>query len=136
TGNWWWELQERLPAGVLIIPVIIASDKTQLTAFSGNKSAYPVYITIGNIHSDIRRQASSRATVLLGYLPVSVMIRGDVPIRRYRSLPRSTPPLSVMLAPLVQAGSAGVDVLCNDGNVRKAFMVLMSYIAEYPEQCL
>ena len=33
-----------------IVPVIISSGKTQLTTFR-NKSAYPVYITIGNLPS-------------------------------------------------------------------------------------
>jgi len=43
------ELQSKLPKGATLAPVIIATDKTQLTQFSGNKSAYPVYLTIGNI---------------------------------------------------------------------------------------
>ncbi|KAI0055144.1 hypothetical protein BV25DRAFT_1774802, partial [Artomyces pyxidatus] len=43
TGNWWWRTQVGSPskAGGTIIPVIISSDKTQLTLFR-NKSAYPV----------------------------------------------------------------------------------------------
>ncbi|EJD45508.1 hypothetical protein AURDEDRAFT_64485, partial [Auricularia subglabra TFB-10046 SS5] len=137
TGNWWWELQKRLPPGALIIPVIIASDKTQLSTFSGDKSAYPVYITIGNIHSDIRRQPSSRATILLGYLPVSKFevyataeTRSAVAHRLFHAC------MAEMLAPLVRAGTDGINVLCNDGNVRRAYMVLMSYVADYPEQCL
>ena len=69
TGNWWWKIQvfilfkayiidllnyfnikqDKLPKGATVAPVIISSDKTQLTEFSGNKQAYPVYLTIGNI---------------------------------------------------------------------------------------
>ncbi|KAF7360798.1 Zn-finger domain-containing protein [Mycena venus] len=30
TAEWWWEIQELLPPGVVIIPII---DKTQLTQF-------------------------------------------------------------------------------------------------------
>ncbi|EJD33712.1 hypothetical protein AURDEDRAFT_38538, partial [Auricularia subglabra TFB-10046 SS5] len=137
TGDWWWELQKRLPEGALVIPIILASDKTQLTVLSGDKSAYPVYITIGNIHSDIRRQPSTRATVLLGYLPVSKFEvyakqedRSTAAHRLFHAC------MTVILAPLVQAGADGVEVLCNDGNTRRAFMVLMSYVADYPEQCL
>ena len=41
--------QEKIPEGGVVAPVIIASDKTQLTQFCGDKSAWPVYLTIGNI---------------------------------------------------------------------------------------
>ncbi|KAJ7348674.1 hypothetical protein DFH08DRAFT_698238, partial [Mycena albidolilacea] len=54
--------------GASIIPIIISSDKTQLTVF-GNKTAYPVYMTIVNIPKEICRKPSRRAYVLLGYLP-------------------------------------------------------------------
>ncbi|KAG9042454.1 hypothetical protein FS837_010841 [Tulasnella sp. UAMH 9824] len=64
--NW-----EKLPNGATVAPVIIASDKTKLSYFSGDKSAWPVYITIGNIAKDVRQQVNKRATLLLGYLPVA-----------------------------------------------------------------
>ena len=53
-----------------IIPLIISSDKTQLTLFCG-KSAYPVYLTIGNIPKDIRRKPTRRAQMLIAYIPTS-----------------------------------------------------------------
>ncbi|KIJ35142.1 hypothetical protein M422DRAFT_262700 [Sphaerobolus stellatus SS14] len=33
-AQWWWETQEKLPDRVTIVPVIVASDKTQLSQFS------------------------------------------------------------------------------------------------------
>ncbi|EUC54338.1 hypothetical protein RSOL_039620, partial [Rhizoctonia solani AG-3 Rhs1AP] len=53
-----------------ILSVILMSDKTGLTTMVGGKEAYPVYVTIGNIHKRIRRQPLKRAVVLLGYLPI------------------------------------------------------------------
>src|ERR1700730_7688966 len=40
-------LESRQP-GATVLPLIISTDKTQLTIFGG-KMAYPVYMTIGNI---------------------------------------------------------------------------------------
>lgn len=53
-----------LPEEATVVPVILSSDKTQLTQFS-NKQAYPVYLTIGNIPRGTRRKPSKRASILL-----------------------------------------------------------------------
>jgi len=53
-GNWWWDTYDQLPAGVTIVPVIWASDKTHLTDFLGSQNTWLLYITIGNIQNDIR----------------------------------------------------------------------------------
>ncbi|KAJ7467226.1 hypothetical protein B0H11DRAFT_2239471 [Mycena galericulata] len=48
TGKWWWSTQEAVERdnpGATIIPIIISSE---LTVF-GNKTAYLVHMTIGNI---------------------------------------------------------------------------------------
>ena len=34
-------------------PVILPSDKMSLSVFSGDKKAWPVYLTIGNISKDV-----------------------------------------------------------------------------------
>ncbi|TDL13314.1 hypothetical protein BD410DRAFT_701578, partial [Rickenella mellea] len=33
TGDWWWKMQDLLPEGATISPVILSTDKTQLTLF-------------------------------------------------------------------------------------------------------
>ncbi|VDC04414.1 unnamed protein product, partial [Peniophora sp. CBMAI 1063] len=73
TGTWWWYIQTRIELkcpGATIIPLIISSDKTQLTLFR-NRSAYPVYFTISNIPKELHRKPSLQGMVLLGYLPVT-----------------------------------------------------------------
>ncbi|KZT20199.1 hypothetical protein NEOLEDRAFT_1151496 [Neolentinus lepideus HHB14362 ss-1] len=56
TGKWWWNTQKVVESntpGTTIIPVLISSDKTQVTLF-GNKTAYPIYMTISNLPKEIR----------------------------------------------------------------------------------
>lgn len=66
TGTWWWKMQILSPDGTTIIPLIFSTDKTQLTNFSGDKSAYPVYVTIGNIPSWLRRREGLLTKMLVG----------------------------------------------------------------------
>ncbi|KAJ7649245.1 hypothetical protein B0H17DRAFT_1215369 [Mycena rosella] len=136
TADWWWKIQELLPPGGTLAPIIISSDKTQLTRFSGDKQAWPVYLTIGNIEKDTQRAPSSRATVLLGYIPVTKLeifskkTRSSVAHQLFHDCMR------VMLEPLRKAGNDGVKMDCADGFVRMMYPILSAYIADYPEQCL
>ncbi|KAI0822881.1 hypothetical protein BC628DRAFT_1421293 [Trametes gibbosa] len=75
TGEWWWKIQRKLEAenaGATVIPIILSSDKTQITLFR-NKSAYPVYLTIRNLPKSIRQKPGRRGQILLAYLPTSCL---------------------------------------------------------------
>ncbi|KAG2737835.1 hypothetical protein P692DRAFT_20851781 [Suillus brevipes Sb2] len=119
TGRWWHAVQDRLPQGASVAPVIIATDKTQLTRFSASKSAYPVYLTLGNIPRAIRRKSSQHACILIGYL--SRLFHDSI---------------RIILEPLKEAGRRGIEVVGGDGLVRLVFPILACYVADYPEQCL
>ena len=130
--------QSILPQGATVAPIIISTDKTQLTQFSGNRSAYPVYMTLGNIPKALRRKPSEHACVLIGYLSVDKVDGAGITEKKQRALVQQLFHASVklILKPLEKAGKEGVDVTCGDGKVRKVFPILAAYVADYPEQCL
>ncbi|KAF5361199.1 hypothetical protein D9757_013610 [Collybiopsis confluens] len=131
TGRYWNAAQKMVPEGGTIATVIIASDKTQLTQFSGNKSAYPVYLTLGNIPKEIRRQPGSRACVLIAYLSVDKPAKDDLSktalkLRNYQLFHRS---MAEVLRPLKVAGNptkSGVEMVGGDGAVRAVYPLLAS----------
>jgi len=69
TCYWWWDKQDQLPAGAMIVPVICASDGTPLTNVSGDQHAWPLYLKIGNIRKDICRTPMKRAWILVELIP-------------------------------------------------------------------
>ncbi|QRV94481.1 Zn-finger protein [Ceratobasidium sp. AG-Ba] len=136
TGNWWWRRQKFLadPWGT-IAPLIVASDKTQMTKLAGNQSAHPVYLSIGNISKTIRRKASSHATVIIGYLPTDDF--KDVPSKVLRGRLKGQLlhySMASLMKPLEEAGRSGVDMWCADGYLRRVYPLLAAFVGDFPEQ--
>ncbi|KAK7676503.1 hypothetical protein QCA50_020521 [Cerrena zonata] len=139
TGKWWWStqiaLEEKTP-GATIIPIIISSDKTQLTLFRG-KTAYPVYLTIGNIPKEIRKKPSRQAQILLDYLPTTRLKHITSPTSRRRALANLFHRgMKLMLDPLVEAGKHGLPMRGGDGVLRRCHLLFAAFVGDYPEQLL
>ncbi|KAI1781957.1 hypothetical protein LXA43DRAFT_1069516 [Ganoderma leucocontextum] len=139
TGKWWWATQKELEkthSGATVVPIIISSDKTQLTLI-GNKSAYPVYMTLGNLPKDIRCKPSRRGQILLAYLPTSRLQHITNKAARRRTLANVFHAcMSRVLAPLASAGVTGLQLVSGDGVLRRGHPILAVYVGDYPEQLL
>ncbi|KAL0573467.1 hypothetical protein V5O48_008494 [Marasmius crinis-equi] len=139
TGQWWWATQKRVEQthpSATIIPIILSSDKTQLTVF-GNKTAYPVYITIGNIPKEIRRKPSRGAYLLLAYLPTSKLSHIPTKAGRRRALANLFHAcMKHITSPLHSAGADGIRVVNRVGVPRRGHPILACYVVDYPEQTM
>lgn len=124
--------------GSTVVPVIVSTDKTQLSVFSGQKEAYPGYLTIGNIPKSFRRKPSLHAQILFAYLPTSQfnttnLTNTDIRMAKARAFHYA---MKHIFASLKSAGTKGVDMTSGDGRTRHCFPILAAYVADYPEQCL
>ncbi|KAG8718083.1 hypothetical protein FRC09_013184 [Ceratobasidium sp. 395] len=137
TANWWWLRQWFLRDrhGTIAL-LIVASDKTSMTKLSGNQLAYPVYLTIGNISKEYRRQASKHATVIIGYLPVDDF--RDVPGKISRTRLKGELvhyAMKCVMEGLEDAGHKGVEMWCANGRLRRVYPLLAAFVGDWPEQC-
>lgn len=121
---------------ITIVPIIISSDKTQLTTFR-NKTAYPVYMTISNLPKHIRRKPSWQGQTLLAYLPTSKLKH----IENKAACRHSVANLfhacvKFVLLPLERLGTEGLHLVSGNGAVRDGHPILAADIGDYPEQNL
>ncbi|KAG1721676.1 hypothetical protein EDB19DRAFT_1646319 [Suillus lakei] len=63
-----------LPRGATLLGTILSSDKTCITALSGNRVAHPLLISLANIHMATRLKSSSNAFLLTALLPVTKFV--------------------------------------------------------------
>jgi hypothetical protein len=128
-------LEEKKP-GATVVPILLSSDRTQVTQF-GSKSAYPVYLTIGNLPKDIRRKPGHRGQILLAYLPTSKLkhVTSDA-ARRRMILNLFHSCLRKILQPLEDIGINGITMADGNGILRRVHPILAIYIGDYPEQVL
>ncbi|PGH11603.1 hypothetical protein GX50_09028 [[Emmonsia] crescens] len=82
TADWWWNTQGKLEDGATVVPLLLGVDKTVLTQHHGDVSAWPIYLTIGNLNSRLRRKQTQPSLILVGFLPIvkneSRVIKGVV----------------------------------------------------------
>ncbi|KAG1887539.1 uncharacterized protein F5891DRAFT_1132109 [Suillus fuscotomentosus] len=61
---------DHLPLGATQVPIILGSDKTPVTRLAGGIEMHPVFVTIGNIDSEVRSKATLQAWRCIAYIPV------------------------------------------------------------------
>ena len=119
-----------------MVPIIGMSDQTNLTNFSGDKKAWPVYMTIGNLPSTIRNRPGSMAILLLGLLPIPPKLakssRADK-LQRLINADTLRGVFELIFAPLKGAAREGASIDCPDGKIRRCFLIMSVSIVEHRE---
>ncbi|KAF8431494.1 hypothetical protein BGX38DRAFT_1083830, partial [Terfezia claveryi] len=126
TGSWWWDQQKQVPIGCMVVPVLLASDQTHLTNFSGDKKLWPLYMSIGNIKSTIRNKPTMNA--ILGH---------PVEAQELDTLQVTHGILSSILSPLADAKiQQGTEMVCCDEKVRNCVPRLSAWLADHMENVM
>ncbi|KAG0692303.1 hypothetical protein DFH29DRAFT_985826 [Suillus ampliporus] len=112
TADWWAEKQKALPDGATIAPIILASDKTSLSQFRGDKTSWPVYMSIGTLPKPKGVRRPLRATVLIGWASTLPSLHG------------------LLLHPSHPAEIMGVDMVCADSWIRRVYPILAVYVSD------
>ncbi|KAF8271908.1 hypothetical protein EI94DRAFT_1567196, partial [Lactarius quietus] len=139
TRDWWWSVQTALESCrpcVTVVPLIISTDKTLLTAFQGT-TAYPIYMGIGNIPKDICRKPSWSAQLLIGYIPTSKLEGITNKCARRRVLANLFHScMGLVLHPIQSYDETGLAMMCGGGTWRRCHPIFASFVGDYPEQTL
>ena len=96
-----------------------------------------MYLTIGNIPKAIRRKPTSRAQVLVAYIPTSKLEGITNKAARRRSLVNLYHAcMRTLLAPIASYGETGIAMASGDGTWRRCHPIFSIFVGDYPEQTL
>ena len=127
---------ETCQPGAMVIPIIISSDKTQLTLFR-DKMAYPVYMTIGNIPKQLCQKILCQAQILIGYILTTKLVGiSNKAAHRHALANLYHACMHDVLGPISSCGETGLDLMSGDGVWRRCHPIFAAFIGDYPEQAL
>jgi hypothetical protein len=126
-------LQTQLGNGATLLGVILSSDKTNISAMTGGRSAHPLLISLANILMEFQNKDLNDAYLLLALLPIPKFIHRKREIHGMLESHLYHHCLDVVLAPLKAAAQLGVMLLDPLGNLRWCFTPLASFIVDTPE---
>ncbi|KAG1723858.1 hypothetical protein EDB19DRAFT_1834448 [Suillus lakei] len=149
TGDHAWEMQVHnmallkssshvffksvLLRGATLLGTILFSDKTCITALSGDCVAHPLLISLANIHMATWLKSSSNAFLLTALLPVTKFVHKNKQMKGMLQDWLIHHCLNIILQPLKLAAQSGVMLSDPIGRSCYCFTLLASYIADTPE---
>ncbi|KAH9915818.1 uncharacterized protein B0H18DRAFT_1107822 [Fomitopsis serialis] len=143
SANWPWEqadiiAEDEKMHGAMFGPLVVGSDKTTVSVATGQNEYYPLYMSLGNVHNNVRR-AHRDALVLIGFLSIPKSNRVHKKTKQFLKFRQQLfhSSLSAIFDCLRPYMAEQYDVVrCGDGYYRRVVYGLGPYIADYPEQVL
>jgi hypothetical protein len=115
------------------------SDATHLTNFAGDKKAWPVYMTVGNLSSAVRNRPATQSVLLVALLPVPIKLRDVAASERdwqhehNRLVTQHV--LRHIIALLSHSGGGIFTARRADGHYRCCYATVAAWLADYPKHC-
>ena len=118
--------------GATQVPIILGSDKTHVTRITGGLEMHPVFITIGNIDSEVRSKATLRAWRCIAYMPIAKFrvhpdYQGILQARLWHKC------MDLVLANLKAAALDGCFMPDPNRHIRFVFTPLVAHVCDLPE---
>ena len=123
----------KLPIGGSLLGVVLSSDKTCISVMTGGRTAYPLLISLANIHHSFRLKSSHHTFMLLALLPVAKFLHKDTRICTLLHDRLIHSCLDLILKPLKQAAVSGTWMSDPLGHRLNCFPILASYTVDTPE---
>ncbi|KAG1834931.1 hypothetical protein DFJ58DRAFT_868489 [Suillus subalutaceus] len=122
SGDWAWQQA-------------VCSDKTTVSVATGQNDYYPLYLSIGNVHNNVRR-AHRNALALVGFLAIPKTEKRNTDELGYRKFKKQLfhSSLSRIFANLKPGMTTPEVTRCGDGHYWRIIYGLGPYIADYEEQ--
>jgi hypothetical protein len=128
--------KDSLPQGATLLGTVLSSDKTNISAMTGNRIAHPLLISLANLKMNFRMKSSNHAFLLLALLPVPSFIHQKKRLRGLLGDRLVHECLTFVLQPLKTAASIGIMMSDPLGCRRFCFTPLAAYIVDTPESTL
>jgi hypothetical protein len=115
---------------------VLSSDKTKISAITGDCSAHPLLISLTNVKKDFQNKSSNHIFHLLALLPIPRFLHPNKKIRGVLTSRLFHQSLDIVLAPLKEATRIGVMMSDSLGYKHFCFTPLAAYIVDTPEAVL
>ncbi|KIL58389.1 hypothetical protein M378DRAFT_86568 [Amanita muscaria Koide BX008] len=142
SGEWAWEQSDILAKdeknhGATFCPIILGSDKTTVSVATGQNDYYPMYLSNGLIHNNVRR-AHRNGVSLIAFLAIPKTDKEHEDSIQFRRFRRELFHGSVsQILQTLRPGMEEPELLrYADGYYRRTIYGLGAYIADYPEQVI
>ncbi|KAF8189057.1 hypothetical protein BJ912DRAFT_850916 [Pholiota molesta] len=108
SGDAAWSMQKKIAPGATLLGTVLSSDKTNISAMTGNRLAHPLLISLANINMGTRNKSSNHLFLLLALLPIPHFTHHKQKMRGVLDSRLFHESLDFILAPLKKAAEIGV----------------------------